>query len=270
MTQKVYILYENEAWMPPLEHELGRAGLEFEKWHMDSFFFDINSTPPEGIFVNRMSPSSHTRGNSNSVDCTLNCLYWLEAHDRTVINGSHVFQLEISKVKQYSLLEKMGIKTPHTIAVSDNSDALKAVSHKISTPFITKHNRGGKGLGVKLFQTKESFLDYAENFEPSSDHITLLQEYVKPKHDRITRVELVGTEFLYAINVSTAQGFELCPSDACEIGEQFCPAGEETQKGNRQELFSLRENFDHPIIQQYLDFMRKYNIDIAGIEFIEN
>lgn len=269
--KKLYILFENEDWMPPLERELKAAKIDYEKWFMNDFHFDISAAPPEGVFLNRMSPSSHTRSHENSVDATLNCLYWLESHGRKVINGSSVFQLEISKVLQYSLLQAAGIKTPKTIAITDGSQDIKTAARKMKLPFITKHNRGGKGLGVRIFQSYEEFDHYAEtSFENAADHITLLQDYIKPKDQSITRVELVGDQCLYAIKASTENGFELCPAEACEIGDTFCPVGESEPKENRQELFTLRKDLAPSIAQSYLDFMKSHKIDIAGIEFIED
>lgn len=84
-------------------------------------------------------------------------------------------------------------------------------------PFITKHNRGGKGLGVQLFKTLEAFDAYvdSEEFVPPPDHITLLQEYIEAPEPYITRVEFVAGEFLYAIRSNTTQGFQLCPAERC-------------------------------------------------------
>ena len=91
------------------------------------------------------------------------------------------------------------------------------------------------------------------------DGITLLQEYVPAAEPFITRVEIVGGAFVYAITADTARGgFELCPADACAVGQDAGPA-----------LFALREGFDHPIIGRYVDFARRHGIEIAGFEFIE-
>ena len=40
----------------------------------------------------------------------------------------------------------------------------------------------------------------------------------------ITRAEFIGGQFIYAVEVDTSDGFELCPADACAVGEAFCPA----------------------------------------------
>ncbi len=92
-------------------------------------------------------------------------------------------------------------------------------ARKVHGPFITKHNRAGKGLGVKLFQSVEALAEhvYGTDFEDSVDGITLIQEYIEAPEPFITRVELVGGELLYAVRVDTSLGFEFCPADACQV-----------------------------------------------------
>jgi hypothetical protein len=99
------------------------------------------------------------------------------------------------------------------------------------------------------------------------DGITLLQEYLRPARPRITRVEIVGGEFIYAITADTARGgFELCPADACAVP----PPGAGADRADGADgIFALREGFDHPVIGRYTDFARRHGIEIAGFEFIE-
>jgi glutathione synthase/RimK-type ligase-like ATP-grasp enzyme len=268
---KVYVLYENPAWMPPLRRELEVAGLPYDEWFVHTGCLDLSQEPPEGIFLSRMSPSSHTRGHRESVDYMRQLLVWLESYGRRVINGSRALELEVGKVHQYAALRRAGIRTPHTIAVSGGADMLKAAAQRMALPFITKHNRGGKGLGVQLFRSLEAFEVYVDSpeFEVPIDHITLLQDYIEAPEPFITRVEIVDGEFLYAIQSDTSLGFELCPAERCDTGEAFCLAPD-SGTGDRQNLFALREGFDHPIIEQYIAFMQENDLDLAGIEFIED
>src|SRR5690606_20455054 len=111
-------------------------------------------------------------------------------------------------------------------------------------PFITKHNRAGKGLGVRLFREAEAleqFIDSPE-FEPSIDGVTLLQEYIEAPEPCITRAEFVGGRFLYALRVDTSRGFELCPADVCQIEPSDAIAGEATAP------FRILPEFEHPLI----------------------
>jgi hypothetical protein len=142
---------------------------------------------------------------------------------------------------------------------------LMSSAAKVPTPFITKHNQGGKGLGVRRFDDLDAFEVYvaSEEFEEPVDGITLLQEYVQPKDGFITRVETVGYEYVYAITADAARGgFQLCPADACELDDEGRPI-------EAASLFALREGFEHPIIDQFLGFARTHALEVAGFEFIE-
>jgi glutathione synthase/RimK-type ligase-like ATP-grasp enzyme len=274
---KIYVLYENEEWMPPLRRALERAGLPYEEWFVHQGSVDLEEEPPVGVFFNRMSPSAHTRGHRQGLELTHAILAWLEGHGRRVINGSRAWALEVSKVRQYQALRRFGLQTPHTIAVVGGPEELKRAARKMPLPFITKHNCSGKGLGVYLFRSLEEFNRYVESsqFVPSPDGITLLQEYIEPQEGFITRVEIVNGEFLYAIKADTSRGFQLCPSDRCETGDAFCPTTDRAQPEgsfDRQSLFDLRGDLEarDPLVQRYIEFTQEIGLDIAGIEFIED
>ena len=268
----VHILFENDDWMPPLRQALEARGLPFVEHFTDGGSLDIAGTPPEGIFLNRMSPSSHTRGHQGGVAFAKEYLGWLEAHGRRVINGSRAFALEVSKVQQHAALEAMGVRTPRTVAVVGGVERLRAAAAQLDGPFITKHNQGGKGLGVQLFREREAFYAMLDSgaWESSPDGVDLLQQYIQPAQPFITRVEIVAGRFQYAIRSSTEGGFELCPADACSIGEAFCPVGEQAQQGSSK--FALREDItaDDPLVQDYIDFCQANRLDVAGIEFVED
>ncbi len=212
-----------------------------------------------------MSASSHTRGHPFAKDQTRGVLAWLEAAGRRVVNGRRVIDLEMSKVEQLAALRAAGFDVPRTIAVAGR-DGLAAAAKKLPVPFIAKHNQGGKGLGVRLFASHADFDAYlaGPDDEPPVDGITLLQEYLVAAEPRITRAEIVGGEFIYAITADTARGgFQLCPADACAVSPGGGPAAAEPS------LFALRTGFDHPVTGRYLDFAAAHGIGIAGFEFIE-
>ena len=119
---------------------------------------------------------------------------------------------------------------------------------------------------MRLFDSHAEFDDDLAGpaYEPPVDGITLLQEYLVAAQPRITRVEIVGGEFIYAITADTARGgFQLCPADACAIGAGGQAAAAEPS------LFALRAGFEHPVIGRYLEFAAAHGIGIAGFEFIE-
>lgn len=269
MMSKIYILHENNEWTAHLTKRLNELELPYEEWHLDEGLVDLTETPPEGVFYSRMSASSHTRGHRYAPELTESVLAWLEQHNRTVFNGSRALRLEVSKVNQYTALTKSGIRTPKTIAAIGKENILKAAEKIGAESFITKHNRAGKGLGVQLFHSIEGLKDYLEgpDFDEPIDGITLIQEYIKAPEPFITRCEFVGGKFVYAVQVDTSEGFELCPADACQIGDLFCPVGEEVEEKPK---FQIVQDFNDPIIEKYEAFLKENQITVAGIEFIRN
>lgn len=276
MTLPIYALHENPEWFPPFAKAFADRGVEVVEWVLTDGVLDLDSAPPEGIFWSRISASSHTRGHTLSKDYTRAVLSWLEAHGRRTVNGRRVLELEMSKVDQLTALRAAGIETPRTVAAIGRDQILRA-AQDFPTPLILKHNQGGKGLGVRRFDSfpeLEAYVGSAE-FEEPVDGITLVQEYVQAATPRITRVEIVGGEFVYAIDADTARGgFQLCPADACEIdpstGRPIMPPGATIAPEIGQQLFTLREGFDHPIIGQYIDFAARNGIEVLGVEFIES
>src|SRR5262249_10940896 len=155
-------------------------------------------------------------------------LAWLTRWGRRVVNGPAALDLEISKVRQYAALEQYGIKTPRTVLVAGRNNVVRAArDHFGASPVILKPNRGGKGLGVQLFHDLARLEAHVGGraYETSVDGLVLLQEYIRTPEPIITRCEFVGGSFLYAVEVDTTGGFELCPADACAIGDAACPAG---------------------------------------------
>jgi hypothetical protein len=266
---KVYVLHDNPDWYPPFAAAFDAEGVEHEQWLLGDGILDLDAPPPPGVFWSRISASSHTRDRTFAKDHARAVLSWLESHDRRVVGGRRVIELEMSKAAQHAALRAAGFDVPRTIAVAGRDGLLRA-ARTLPAPFITKHNQGGKGLGVHRFDSVEALAGHLDSADDSApvDGITLLQEYVRPAEPYITRVEVVGGEYVYAITADIARGgFELCPADACAI-DALCPAdGAEPAPG----LFALRAGFDdHPIIGRYLDFARRHGIEIAGFEFIES
>jgi hypothetical protein len=265
---RIYVIHENDAWVEPLRAAFDEAGLPFAEWFIDDGTLDLAQAPPAGVFYNRMSASSHTRGHRYAAELTGGVLAWLESHRRRVINGGRALQLEISKMAQYAALARYGIRVPRTIAAVGR-DAIVQAARTMPGRFITKHNRAGKGLGVRLFDVVAALERYVDGdaFEAPVDGVTLVQQYIEAPEPFITRVEFIGGKLLYAVRVDTSLGFELCPADACRIDELACPVGE-TPVVLAAPRFRVVDGFSHPIGDRYLRFLADNDIGIAGIEFI--
>ena len=284
MSEKVYIIHENSDWTVHLTRQMDALQIPYEEWFLDEGTVDLTTDPPQGVFYSRMSASSHTRGHEYAPELTAAVLVWLERHGRKVYNGSHALQLEVSKVAQYMALNAAGIRTPRTVAAVGKKQIVEAATRAFEgQAFITKHNRAGKGLGVQLFHSIESLRQYVFGpaFEDSRDGITLVQEYIRAPQPFITRCEFIGGKFFYAVQVDTTQGFQLCPADACQIGDQFCPAGPDAGSAAvgdafcpvgadaaAKPKFKIIDHFDDPIVPKYETFLAANRLAVSGIEFI--
>lgn len=227
----------------------------YAEWHLDQGVLDFSSAPSAGVFYNRMSASSHTRGHRYGPEYTAAVLAWLDSHGRRIVNNGRALQLEVSKIAQYAALAGYGVRTPRTAAAIGRRQVIDA-ARKFSGSFITKHNRAGKGLGGRKFHHVDALEQYvtSDAFEDSVDGITLVQEYIRAPEPFITRAEFVGGQFLYAVRVDTTLGFELCPADVCQVGDAFCPVGE-TAPAPAAPRFRIVKDFQPPIIERYRRFL---------------
>jgi hypothetical protein len=262
-TPRVFILHENTDWLPPFRAALDAEGVPFEEILLTSGTIDLDAAPGPGVYWSRLSASAHTRDHALAKEYARSLLGWLEASGRRVVNGARVVELEVSKTRQYAALRAAGFDIPRTVAVIGTTELI-ARARDFPVPFITKHNQGGKGLGVRRFDSYSTFDEYvaSDRFEEPADGITLLQEYLVAAEPFVTRAEFVGGKFVYAVRVDISTGsFELCPADACVI---------DPGTGLEIPAFSPREGLaDDPLIAHYEAFLADNDIEIAGIEFME-
>ena len=266
---KAYIIHENEEWSLPLKEQLQKLSVPFEDWHMAKVNLNTASIPPKGVFYNRMSASSHTRGHTYAPEYAGAVIEHLERHGRLLVNGRRALQLELSKVAQYAALAGFDIPTPPTIAVV-GTQHLEAAAEKLGFPVILKHNRAGKGLGVQLILSaaalREAVAKIAADPDPFAaprDGLWLVQRYIEAPEPFITRAEFINGKFLYAVRVDTSEGFELCPADVCAIEPgAVCPAVAPGEK------FRIIEGFTHPLLPRMEAFLRANGVGVGAIEFI--
>ncbi|HUF87717.1 MAG TPA: hypothetical protein VMM59_10075 [Thermohalobaculum sp.] len=256
---KIHVIHENAVWTAPLFRELAARGLPYEDWHLDAGLVEPQAPPPDGVFYNRMSASSHARGHRYAPELTGHVLGWLAAHGRRTVNGPGAIALEVSKLAQYAALGAHGIATPRTIGAVGREAVLRAARALGRAPFILKPNRGGAGAGVQVVRDADELAAILDDpaTVPPLDGTWLVQDYVEAAEPAITRCELIGGRFHYAVRVNTSAGFELCPADACDL-----PDG--------RERFEIIPGFDDPLIARYRAFAAANGIDVTGIEFIRD
>lgn len=264
---KIYVLHENPAWVEPLRRAFAERSLPFEEWVLVDGAVDMAVAPPEGVFYNRMSASSHTRGHRYAPELTSAVLSWLEGHGRRVVNNGQALRLEVNKAAQYASLSRHGLAIPRTIAAVGREAIVEAAQAFAPGPVILKPNRGGRGQGVLYFDRAADLCDHilGDAFEAPIDGVSLVQEYIRAPQPIITRAEFIGGRFYYAVQVDTSGGFELCPADVCQIGEPGSAGG----RGGRYP-FTLIDTVDPALIRKYEAFLAASGIEIAGIEFISD
>ena len=271
-TPAIYVIHENADWTAPLYEALEARGLAYHDWNLAEVSLDLSQIPPQGVFYNRMSASSHSRGHRYAPEMTAGVLAWLESHDRIVLNGRNALHLEISKLIQYAALRKAGLEVPKTIASPDNGDVIAAFDAFDGMPVITKHNRAGKGLGVQLFRSKSALSDYVTGaeFAPSVDGITLVQRYIASPDQMITRVEFVGRELVYAVRVDTSNGFELCPADVCALEASTCMAEAEPRFAFEIDKGFATSALGKHLVPKMQAVMATEGLDVAAFEFVSD
>jgi hypothetical protein len=271
--QPIGIYYEHPDWFKPLFAELDRRGVSYERLDAGRHRYDPASDDDKrfGLVFNRMSPSAYLRGRGHSILYTQHYLAHLEQLGVRVINGVQAFRHETSKALQLSLLKSLGLPFPAAKVINHPAEAPAAASG-FRFPIVVKANIGGSGAGIVRFDTPEDLQRAVdeERVKLGLDETALVQEYVPARGGHITRVEVLGGKYLYAINVhSTGESFNLCPADICqsadgvELNRAACPA--DAPKNN------LRvEGYTPPaeVIEEVEFLMDAAQIEIGGVEYM--
>jgi biotin carboxylase len=267
----IAIFYEHPDWFKPLFAELDRRGTPYVRLDPGTHRFDPADETRYSLVFNRMSPSAWLRGHGHAIFYTLQYLAHLKEQGIRVVNGYDAFVTETSKAYQLSLLERLGLPYPKARVIHHPSQAFDA-SEGLRFPVVVKPNIGGSGAGIRRFDRPETLKAASKEgtIELGVDSTALVQEFIPTEEGKITRVEVLGGCYLYAINVySTGESFNLCPADACqttdgaELERKAC-AIDAPKNG-------LRVEGTTPPAQQILDveqIMKAGGIEIGGIEYM--
>ena len=267
------IYYEHPDWFRPLFTELDRRGVDYEALNADRHAYDATNGDGShyGLVFNRMSPSAYLRGRGHSILYTLNYLAHLEQLGVRVVNGLSAFRTETSKALQLSLLKSLNLPFP-AARVIHHAESAPAAAAGLRFPIVVKANIGGSGAGIVRYDTPEDLARAVEEqrVQLGLDGTALVQEFIPARDGRITRVEVLGYEYLYAINVySSGESFNLCPADICqstdgvELARGACPV--DAPKNN------LRVERADPVPEIIADverIMRTADIEIGGVEYM--
>lgn len=268
----IAIYHEHPDWFRPLFAELGRRGAPHVALDAAAHVFDPAArNAPYSLVVNRASPSAYTRGHGQSTFHTLHWLRHLERIGVPVVNGSHVYGLELSKASQLDLLASLLLPHPRARAINDPSRAVEA-ARALRYPVLVKANVGGSGAGIVRYDSEPALAAAvaAGTVALGVDGTGLVQECAPLRDGRITRVETLNGRYLYAINVYPPSGsYDLCPADACqtttgvELVRGAC-AIDAPRSGMRVEGTTPPRE----IIAQVERIARAARLDIGGIEYL--
>src|SRR4029077_12145324 len=227
LQRPIAIYYEHPDWFRPLFQRLDESGVAWKKIDARNHTYDAGSSEAElSLLFNRMSPSAWQRGLGHCIFYTLNYLAHLEAKGVRVVNGYRGFAHEISKAQQLTNLEKLGLPYPKARVINHASQALEA-AEAIGYPVVIKPNIGGSGAGIEKFSSSVELRAAVEanRLYFGIDSVALIQEAFTPRDNIITRVEVVGGQYLYAIQIHLTgnDGYNLCPGDICQstTGEEL-------------------------------------------------
>lgn len=270
------ILDEHPEWSNRLIAELQGRRLPFEKIDHSNHAFDPRDrTPRYSVIVNRTSPSSHTRGHRSVLFYAEAVLNHFESRGVPIINPVAAYRFEKSKALQLDLFERLGTRYPHAIVVNHPDQVLKALE-RLRFPLLIKPNVGGSGAGIRRFDARPALEAAAETLDFGPDGTALLQEYIEPADGAITRVEVLGGEYLYAIRIvrQAEADFNLCPSDICRVPDagatsaqpelSACPADAAARPG----ISVTRVEAPREAIDAALRLTRAASIDIGGVEYL--
>jgi len=274
----VLVLFEHPEWQKPLFLALERRGLTFDVLDLKKAAFVAGELPPARVVFNQASPSAYVRGNARAVPLALSYLKALEGSGATVINGARAFAFELSKTAQAATIERLGLRTPRSIAFND----VEALAARLGGglpgwrwPALLKPEQGGSGARiVKLSSMDEVRAHVASTpgiWEP--DGVLLLQEYFEHDPERgIVRIELLGGELLYAMRVVSHGRYNLCPSPVCnpDDGSGHCEIPSPAEALAKPVEFYAYKDVPAEAVEAAKAIAKAGGIDIGGIEYLES
>ena len=256
----VGILYEHPQWFVPLFEELERRDIPYERIHAAELAFDpADRERRYSLVVNRMSPSSWTRGHERALFSTLDYLAYLEEIGTPVLNGHDAYLIELSKARQIGLFARLAVAHPRTRVIDDPRRVVEA-ARDLEFPVLVKPNVGGSGAGIVSFATPDELAD--ARIELGVDGTALVQEQLPAAGDAIVRIEILDGRFLYAIRILLLPGsFNLCPADYCEL-----PGIADGVSGRGLPI----EAFDPPadVVEDAKRIVEAAGMDLGGVEYL--
>ena len=156
LTKPIAIVHEHPEWFRSLFAALDAREVPYVRLDAASLAFDPGATAlPWSLVVNRASPSAYLRGHGTATFHVQHFLRHVERLGVPVVNGSHVYGLELSKASQLDLLAALGLPFPRSVSINDAALAPRA-AEGLRYPVLVKANVGGSGAGIVKYETPEA------------------------------------------------------------------------------------------------------------------
>jgi len=137
---------------------------------------------------------------------------------------------------------------------------------------VIKPNIGGSGAGIEKFSSTDELRRAVDENRLyfGVDSTALVQEAFTPRDGVITRIEVLGSKYLYAIKIhTTGESFNLCPADICQStkGEELtriaCPV-------DAPRTGMTVEGYKPPaqVIEDAERIMALAGVEVGGIEYV--
>src|SRR5207244_4256867 len=142
----------------------------------------------------------------------------------------------------------------------------------IGYPVVLKPNIGGSGAGIERFSSPDQLRAAVEanRLYFVIDSTALVQEAFAARGGMITRVEVLGGKYLYAIQIhTTGESFNLCPADICQNtrGEELtriaCPV-DAPKNGMKVEGYEPPRE----VIEDVERIVELAGVEVGGIEYV--
>ena len=251
------IVFEHPTWLEPLFQALAARQIPFRKIDVSSFAYDMHHTTVLPLYVNRLSASSYQRNHQRAIALALSYFKFLVARGAKVLNY-HNAHLEINKVDQLLAFQQHGLTTPRTW-VFNHPEQLKYLPADFPFPLLIKPAQGGAGSLILRFDARDDLLASLAAIPLPPDALMLAQEYIRPAHGYIHRVEILDGTLLYALRVYPADNFNLCPADECAVA---------TTPASTAQFF-LNTSLAPTVVTTIERFFRSLALDFGSIEFLE-
>lgn len=150
------------------------------------------------LIVSRIFASSQFRGHQRALERAASLLLQGEKLGKRLINSAAAHFYEIDKSRTASVLTQHKLPTPKVFGLGSPKDSIS--NFDIAFPLIIKPNCGGRTTDTHVVTDIEALQRLWSKLNP--DVMFILEEYITPKDNTITRVEVIDGQCVQILKKS--------------------------------------------------------------------